>query len=147
MVVLDDAYLNTLISNPGYEVAISRFWLKEGYEEKWKEWCVELNDRKEEIMKTLEQESVVLEFCILGKDVKTKSKTGYIVMFAVSLDHAYKVVRNNPHPIDLEHKEKRTECFERGEDFGASHSFNHEEYEILYWFDKRNRPDSLKYIE
>lgn len=93
------------------EVKLVRFKFKAGKKQVWLDWSEELKKRKEEVIATLKNEGVVSESCFITED----EESVYYFMEADDMEKAKEAVKNNPHPIDFDHKEARESSLEKVE--------------------------------
>ena len=85
------------------QVRLAKYKIKEGKKQLWIDWCEELKRRKDEVIETLKNESVVSEACFLSEDEE------YIYYFieTENMEKAKAAFKNSPFKIDPEHREKR----------------------------------------
>ena len=81
------------------KIRMSKLKLADGGDNIWRAWCQELEHRRDEAVATLIKESVKIEACF------TDGEYIYILMVAESFDQADSSVKEDPHPIDLDHRE------------------------------------------
>jgi len=85
------------------QVKLIKIKLKENGKQIWLDWSAELMRRKEEVLATLKNEKVLSESCFLSED----EECVYYFMEAEDFERAKEVVKNNPHPIDLDHQKAK----------------------------------------
>jgi hypothetical protein len=89
-------------------VKLIKLKIKEGKQELWRNWSQELMRRRDEVLKTLEQEGVVSESCFISED----GAYVYYYMEAKDLGAASQIAQENAMPIDIEHRKTRDESLE-----------------------------------
>ncbi|MDQ5901617.1 MAG: hypothetical protein QG580_332 [Patescibacteria group bacterium] len=92
------------------QVKLIKIKLKENGKQIWLDWSDELMRRKEEVLATLKNEKVLSESCFLSED----EEYVYYFMEAEDFDLAKEAVKNNPHPIDLDHQKAKQGSFAEG---------------------------------
>jgi hypothetical protein len=90
------------------EVKLVKFKFKPNSKLVWINWCEELKRRKEEVFITLKNEGVLSESCFISED----GEFVYYFMEAEDFEKAKKVVNENPHQIDIDHKNNRKSSLE-----------------------------------
>lgn len=83
------------------DLRLAKFPIQQGKAEDWRVWCEQLNDRKDEVMETLVKEDVYIESCFMDDDYV------YIIMVMPDYEEAASSGRDEPFPIDLEHRVQR----------------------------------------
>jgi hypothetical protein len=85
------------------QVKLVKFKIKEGKKELWFDWCEELKRRKDEVLETLKNETVVSEACFLSEN----GTHVYYFIETKDIEKSQSAVKNSTFKIDAEHKEKR----------------------------------------
>lgn len=90
-------------------VRLVKLRFKAGQGQTWLDWCEELKRRKNEVVETLKNEGVLSEACFLSED----EQCVYYFMEAEDFEKGRAAFEKSQHPIDAEHKAKRTQSLER----------------------------------
>lgn len=96
-----------------YETLCFKIKLKPNSLEKVREWAKTLNERKDEALATLRDESVILETVFL--DQNSEGDFLIYVMKAESFEGAKEAVKKSVHAIDEYHQNFKKECWLGGE--------------------------------
>ena len=96
-----------------FETRCVKIRLKPNSIEKVRAWAKTLNERKEEALATLRDESVILETVFL--DQNTEGDFLIYVMKAESFEKAKEAVQNSVHAIDEYHQNFKRECWADGQ--------------------------------
>lgn len=96
-----------------YETRCFKIRLKPGSIEKVREWAQTINERKDEALATLSDESVVLEIVFL--DRTTEGDYLIYLMKAESFEKARTAIQHSIHAIDEYHQKFKRECWLEGE--------------------------------
>jgi hypothetical protein len=96
-----------------HEFHCSRIKLKPNSLDKVHEWAAELNQRKDEALATLRDESIFIESFFLEK----ASDGDYLIAYirAESLEQSQEAVKKSTHAIDAYHQAFKKACWESGE--------------------------------
>ncbi|HEY0461712.1 MAG TPA: DUF6176 family protein [Pyrinomonadaceae bacterium] len=95
-----------------YETRCVKIRLKPDSIEKVREWAKTINDRKDEALATLRDESVILETVFLDR-----TDEGDFLIYLIkaeSFERAKETVKNSVHAIDEYHQNFKRECWEDG---------------------------------
>ena len=95
-----------------YETRCVKIRLKPNSIEKVREWAKTLNERKDEALATLRDESVILETVFL--DQSDEGDFLIYMMKAESFERAKEAVQKSVHPIDEYHRNFKRETWEDG---------------------------------
>jgi L-rhamnose mutarotase len=82
------------------QVKLVKFKIKKGGKKNWLNWVEKLKKRKEEVIKTLENEGIISESCFISED-------GEFVFYFMEAEDFKKVneaFSKSTKPIDAEHK-------------------------------------------
>lgn len=92
-----------------YETRCFKIRLKPGSVEKVREWAQTINERKDEALATLRDESVILEIAFLDRT----SEGDFLIylMKAESFEKAKEAVARSVHAIDEYHRNFKRECW------------------------------------
>jgi hypothetical protein len=95
-----------------YKTNCVKIKLKPNSIEKVREWAKVLNERKDEVLATLRDESVVLETVFLDQT----SEGDFLIysMKAESFEKSKQAVENSAHAIDKFHQQFKLETWEEG---------------------------------
>ena len=96
-----------------YETRCVKIKLKPDSLEKVRAWAQTINERKDESLATLRDESVILEAVFLNQN--SEGDLLIYLMKAENFEQAKKVVENSAHAIDEYHQNFKKECWESGE--------------------------------
>jgi hypothetical protein len=95
-----------------FETRCVKIRLKPDSIEKTRMWAKTLNERKDEALATLRDESVILEAVFL--DQTAEGDFLIYVMKAESFERAKEAVQKSVHPIDEYHQNFKRECWTGG---------------------------------
>jgi len=96
-----------------YETRCVKIRLKPNSIEKMREWAKTINERKDEALETLRDESVILEAVFLDRN----SEGDFLIylMKAESFEKAKEAAKHSSHAIDEYHQNFKSKCWESGE--------------------------------
>ncbi len=96
-----------------YETRCIKIRLKPGSIERVREWAKTINERKDEALATLRDESVILEIAFLDRT----SEGDFLIylMKAENFEKARDAVKHSLHAIDEYHQNFKRECWAGGE--------------------------------
>lgn len=91
------------------QVKLVRLKIKEGKKQLWLDWCEELKRRKDEVIETLKNETVVSESCFLSED----GEHVYYFVETTDMEKSQAAFKNSTFKIDLEHRERRVASLDK----------------------------------
>ncbi|MDP3964988.1 MAG: DUF6176 family protein, partial [bacterium] len=91
------------------QVKLVKFKIKEGQKQLWLDWYKELQPRKDEVLETLKNETVVSESCFLSEE----GDYVYYFVEAEDMETAQAAFKKSAFTIDPEHREKRMASLEK----------------------------------
>lgn len=87
------------------------------------EWSKELNARKEEVLETLRNETVVFEAAFLDEVSETEAYLIYVMQIK-DIDQCHKAVKESVLPIDAYHQNFKKETWDGGKRLETLIAFN-----------------------
>ncbi len=111
--------LSSIVIADMTEVVLVKFKIKPGKKQEWINWCAELKERKDEVVRTLRNEGVISEACFLSE----KDQFVYYFLEAQDLERAYEIGRKSAMPINRQHHTIREATLERGEELKTLFNF------------------------
>ena len=84
------------------QVKLVKFKIKEGKKQLWLDWCEELKRRKNEVIETLKNETVISEACFLSEN----GEEVYYFVETEDMEKAQAAFKESTFKIDPEHREK-----------------------------------------
>ena len=88
------------------QIRLSKLKLKNGGEKIWRAWCEKIKEREDEALLTLVKESVTIEACFIDEEYI------YILMIARDMKQADSSVKEEPYPIDIDHRKNMNNSIE-----------------------------------
>ena len=106
-----------------FETRCMKIKLKSGSLERVKEWVLELNQRKDEVIQTLDAEGVVIESVFLD----STEQGDYLIYYmkAESFERAHKVAQESRYEIDVYHRIFKQATFETSRALDLLVDFEH----------------------